>query len=224
MNTHIVKIISIDPVTHNVNQYKIEKPAGYTFTPGQATDVSVNSPELKDEKRSFTFTSLNEDSYLEFTIKSYNDHDGVTKAIGKLRAGDELIIGDVWGAIQYKGPGVFIAGGAGVTPFIAILRDLNKKNKIAGNMLIFSNKTADDIILKDEFEEILGDNFINTITDGKSKQYDSRRIDKEYLKEKISSLDQHFYICGPVPMIEAVEADLLMLNAKPEFIVKEDLG
>jgi predicted ferric reductase len=43
---------------------------------------------------------------------------------GKLKHGDELIIRDVWGAIEYKGEGVFIAGGAGVTPFIAILRQL----------------------------------------------------------------------------------------------------
>jgi predicted ferric reductase len=43
--------------------------------------------------------------------------------IRKLKHGDELIIRDVWGAIEYKGE-VFIAGGAGVTPFIAILRQL----------------------------------------------------------------------------------------------------
>jgi predicted ferric reductase len=42
---------------------------------------------------------------------------------------------------------VFIAGGAGVTPFIAILRQLQAENKIANNKLIFT-KTANDIILK----------------------------------------------------------------------------
>jgi ferredoxin-NADP reductase len=52
------------------------------------------------------------------------------------------------GRIEYKGEGVFIAGGAGVTPFIAILRQLQAENKIANNKLIFTNKTANDIILK----------------------------------------------------------------------------
>ena len=55
---------------------------------------------------------------------------------------------------QYKGKGVFIAGGAGVTPFISIFRDLKKQNKIGNNILIFSNKTEADIILKDEFVEL----------------------------------------------------------------------
>ena len=38
----IVKILSIVPVTHNVNRYRFEKPAGYQFVSGQATDVSIN--------------------------------------------------------------------------------------------------------------------------------------------------------------------------------------
>jgi ferredoxin-NADP reductase len=50
------------------------------------------------------------------------------------------------GAIEYKGEGVFIAGGAGVTPFIAILRQLQAENKTTTNY--FTNKTANDIILK----------------------------------------------------------------------------
>jgi len=41
-----------------------------------------------------------------------------------LKEGEELIIRDVWGAIAYKGEGYFIGGGAGITPFVAILRQL----------------------------------------------------------------------------------------------------
>src|SRR6266516_5523661 len=111
---HIVKIISIEPVTHNVKRFTVEKPPGYSFKPGQATEVSINTPSLKEEKRPFTFTCLPESENLEFTIKIYDDHDGVTKALGKLKEGDELIIRDVCGAIIYNGPGIFIAGGAGV--------------------------------------------------------------------------------------------------------------
>lgn len=153
MDQAIVKIISIEPVTHNVKRFKLEKPMGYSFNPGQATEVSINTPELKEERRPFTFTCLPEDDHLEFTIKIYTDHDGVTNALGNLKAGGELIVRDVWGAIEYKGPGVFLAGGAGVTPFIAILRYLYKEGIVSGNKLIFSNRTSKDIILKDEFEK-----------------------------------------------------------------------
>ena len=113
---HTVKILKVEPVTHDVRRFTVEKPEGFRFEPGQATLVSINQPEWQKEKRPFTFTSLNEWPDLEFTIKIYPDHDGVTSQLGKLRAGDELVIRKPWGTIQYKGPGWFIAGGAGVTP------------------------------------------------------------------------------------------------------------
>jgi len=221
MESHIVKILSVEPVTHNVRRFTVEKPTGYEFEPGQATEVSINTHELKDEARPFTFTSLGENPNLEFTIKIYTDHNGVTNALGKLNPDNELILRDVWGAIAYNGPGVFIAGGAGVTPFIAILRWLYKDNKIDGNKLIFSNKTSKDIILKDEFTKMLGDNFINTITDEKNSDFENRHIDEAFLKEKIDDFSQHFYICGPPPMVKGISETLTALGADPESVVFE---
>lgn len=221
MEEHIVKILSAEHVTHDVKRFKIERPANYTFIPGQATDVAINKPEWKNEKRPFTFTGLNDWDHLEFTIKIYSDHAGVTNQLGQLKAGDELIIHDVWGAIHYKGEGVFIAGGAGVTPFIAILRQLKKENKVGNNILLFSNKTSKDIILKDEFTNILGKKFINTITQEKIPGFDHHIIDEEYLKQKISNFKQHFYICGPDKMVEAIKATLEKLGGKDTVITVE---
>lgn len=129
MEQHIVRILNIEQVTHDVKRFQIEKPEGYSFIPGQATDVSVNLPEWENEKRPFTFTCLNKEPYLEFTIKIYQSRGGVTNELGKLRPGDELIIRDVWGAISYKGKGTFIAGGAGVTPFLQFCGTSNQKMK-----------------------------------------------------------------------------------------------
>jgi ferredoxin-NADP reductase len=218
---HVVQILSTENVTHNVKHFKLSKPDSYHFTPGQATDIVINLPGWKEERRPFTFTSLNDWDYLEFTIKIYDDHDGVTNQLGKLKVGDELILHDVWGAIQYKGEGVFIAGGAGVTPFIAILRQLNKDGKLDNNRLIFSNKTSKDIILKEEFEKMLGDHFINTLTQEKTEIYDNRKIDESYLKEKINDFSQYFYICGPDAMIESVSKVLQKLGVHENKIVIE---
>ena len=221
MEEHIIKIIDVSAVTHDVRRFTLEKPDGYTFTPGQATEVSVNTPELKDEKRPFTFTSLPDAPHLEFTIKIYGDHDGVTQALGKLRKGDELIIGDAWGAITYKGPGTFIAGGAGVTPFIAILRYLYKENRIANNQLFFSNKTAKDIILREEFEKMLQDRFINTLTREKHDKYLYGRIDKAFIIQRITDFDQHFYVCGPDQFVKDIQNTLTAAGARPDTVVIE---
>ena len=221
MEEHIVNVLKTENVTHNVRRFTVEKPDGYSFTPGQATEVSVNKESLKNERRPFTFTSLNEWLNLEFTTKMYTDHHGVTEALGKVKEGDELLIHDVWGAINYKGPGVFIAGGAGVTPFIAIFRQLQKDNKLDGNKLIFSNKTEKDIILKDEFSKMLGKNFYNTLTQEKSQKYDHRKIDRAFLQGQIKDFSQNFYVCGPDQFVKDITDFLQELGAKADAVVFE---
>ncbi|MHB8580402.1 MAG: FAD-binding oxidoreductase [Ignavibacteriaceae bacterium] len=222
MQDYKVKILDIKNATHDVKSLKIEKPAGYKFFPGQAADVSINKPNYIDEKRPFTFTSLNDWDYLEFTIKIYNDHNGVTKEIGNLKVGEELIIGEPWGVISYKGDGIFIAGGAGVTPFIAILRELNSTNKIGNNKLIFANKTEEDIILKDELKQILGKNFLNILSNQKSDKYLYGFITEEFLKSTMNDFNEIFYSCGPPPMMDSLENIFHNLNIPSEQIVKEE--
>ena len=105
-----------------------------------------------------------DDDYLEFTIKIIQQPEGLNHRLNTVKQGDEFEISCAWGAIEYKGEGVFIAGGAGVTPFISIFRHLKQQNKIGNNAFMFSNKTEADIILREEFEAMLGKNFINIIT------------------------------------------------------------
>ena len=221
---HIVRILSITPVTHDVYHFRVEKPEGYTFVPGQATEVSINKLEWIEERRPFTFTSLNEEPTLEFTIKSYGDHKGVTDALSKLKPGDSLIIRDVWGAIAYNGPGYFIAGGAGITPFIAIFRQLHKDGKLAGNKLFFSNKTSKDIIMEKELTEMLGDNAVFVLTQEAAPAKEgilSGRINEAFLKEHVTDFSKHFYVCGPDIMVGDINDTLEQLGVSPETVVFE---
>ena len=221
MEEHTVKIISSGSLTHDVKFFRVEKPAGYSFTPGQAADVSVNTPELKNIKRPFTFTCLNHDPYLEFIIKKYPSHNGVTNEIHKLEPGHELIISNAWGAISYKGPGSFIAGGAGITPFISIFRDLKTKNQVRGNRLIFANKTKADIILEEEFRELLGPDFINILSEEDHPGYFHGMISEEFLRSKISDFNKNFYLCGPPPMMTALKKQLSVLGVEKNSITLE---
>jgi len=223
MEEHIVKILNIEEVTHDVKSFKVEKPEGYSFVPGQATDVSVNAPGLRNEKRPFTFTGLNSAGYLEFTIKIYSERNGITNEIGKLKPGSELIIRDVWGDISYKGEGVFIAGGAGITPFISIFRELHFRKKIGTNMLVFANKTKDDIILESEFKWLLGDLFINILSDDMSEGYNHGFITEEFLKNNIPALYNNYYLCGPPPMIVNMLRQLSNLGISKDLITMEKI-
>lgn len=223
MEKHIVKIQSISPVTHNVNRYLVEKPNGYNFIPGQATEVSINKGDWKDENRPFTFTSLPDDDHLEFTIKSYTDHDGVTNKFLDLEAGDEFIIHEVFGAINYDNEGVFVAGGAGVTPFVAILRDLHSQGKMGNNKLIFANKTRKDIIYEEEFRDMLGENFVNVLSEEKAEGFKHGYIDEAILKENKIDKAKNVYLCGPPPMMDSMMELFEKMGIEESWIVAEDV-
>jgi ferredoxin-NADP reductase len=218
-----VRILEIADVTHNVRRYRVERPEGFSFEPGQATELSLDEEGWRDKKHPFTFTALADAPYLEFTIKSYFDTggDGVTERLHGYRPGQSLILRDAWGTITYRGPGVFIAGGAGVTPFIAILRDLHHRRKLEGHTLIVSNRTEADIILRDEFEAMRGLETIWTVTDDAQSGLLHERIDAGFLKRHVRAFDQNFYLCGPDDMVKALRGTLKELGAEIENVTWE---
>ncbi len=193
----------------------------FLFIPGQATGVSINKPEWKDIKRPFTFTSIPSNEYLEFTIKSYPDHQGVTNQLVNLREGDELILHETFGNIIYREEGVFIAAGAGVTPFISIFRELEYSNLLGNNKLIFANKTHHDIINEIEFNNLLGDKFVNILSEEDYKKYDYGLITEEYLLNNCDLHNQMIYLCGPPEMMQAIELILYKLDINKKLIITE---
>lgn len=216
-----VKVLSIDNATHDVVHITAEKPKGISFLPGQAVDVSIPVPGWETELRPFTFTSLPSDDYIEFFIKTYPERKGVTEQIGKLHEGSILEIGEVFGDIQYKGEGIFLAGGAGITPFISILKSLKSQNSLGNNKLIFANKTSGDIIHKKFFEGLLGKNFINVLSEEKNNGYEHGYITRELIESQAQGDQTRFYLCGPPPMMDAVLKQLTELHIPDGRIVKE---
>lgn len=222
MKNQVVQIKSIAFITHNVLQIVTEKPEGMTFIPGQATELFIDESGWELEGRPFTFTGLPDEEYLEFMIKTYPSHNGVTNKLRSLKAGGQVILNDVFGAISYKGEGTFIAGGAGVTPFISILRDLKAKDKLGNNTLIFANTSKKDIFLEAEFQEMLGANFITILSDETVEGSAHGRITEQFLKACKLSFEKQFYLCGPPPMMAVVEEQLSHLHVKKEQLVMEE--
>lgn len=222
METYILKVKTVTNATHDVLRIVTEKPPHFSFSSGQATEMAINKPGWQEKKRPFTFTSLPDDDHLEFIIKTYPQHNGVTNELLKLKEGNELIIGEPWGTIGYKGEGLFIAGGAGITPFIPIFKQLHSINKTGNNKLLFANKTKSDIINEIEFKRMLGENFINILSDEKTDEYAHGFITEELIKQSITDLNRYFYICGPPVMMNIIEKQLNHLNVNKELIVKEE--
>lgn len=215
-----LKIVDIIFDTHNVKRFVIEKPEGFIeYTPGQAVNVSIDKPGWENEIRPFTITSLSSWEFLEFVIKIYDHRESVTHEIGKLKVGDHFLVHDVFDTISYKGPGIFIAGGTGITPFIPIFRALHHSGNLRNIALLYSNKTREDIILGEELFKLLGSAFMNVFTREGVIGFRERKIDRRFLIENIGTFDHRFYVCGPKSFTDDITEALVSLGAEPDSVI-----
>ena len=217
---YIVKILDIKNISENIKKIKTEKPKNYNFISGQHTLISINKIELKDKKRPFSFSSSDKNDFLEFIIKIYNERNGITTEFGKLKVKDELIIGESKGKISYKGKGIFIAAGTGITPFISIIKSLNETEQ-KNNLLIYSNGTKNQIILEKELRKLFNNNAIFILSREKKEGYKHGHIDKDFLKTNIKNFSQNFYLCGPFKLVFELKKILMGLGAEQENIISE---
>ena len=167
-------------------------------------------------------TSQPEDAdRVEFVIKSYPDHDGVTEQIAGMQPGDRVLAEEPAGAITDHGAGVFIAGGAGVTPFIPILRRRAREDTLSGCRLVYSNATEADIILREEWEGMDGLDTVWTITDQEDTDLPKTKVDKAFLQKVLTDTAQPFYICGPKAMVNDVRDALTEIGVAKDNIITE---
>lgn len=221
MKRRVVKVLKTDFLNTVVKRFVVKKPAGYAFIPGQATAVSINEPRFLNQSRPFTFTSLSQSDYLEFIVKIYAERNGVTKKLLEVKAGDELIIHEPFGTISYQGAGLFIAGGMGVTPFIAIFRQLELQAQLVGNSLLFANRTAGDIILKEELERLLDANYVNVLETTNDPGIKNGFIGSKLLRQYATTDTAYFYICGPEKFTIIIIKHLLTLGIDKSRIIIE---
>ena len=224
MSTELLKtkILEKDWLTHNVLRLRLERPTGYLFSAGQAVELGMDTPKWKDVTAPFTLTGLANESYLEFILKVYPEHNGFTQALSELSIDSTLSITPAWDSFKYKGPGVFIAGGTGITPFIAIIRDLaHKEIPLSNHGLLWANKTHDDIFLKDEFTQNLGERFVNILSKENHPEYKTGKLDATFLGLQKLNVSQCFYICGPGSFSADIKKILIDLGALENNIITD---
>lgn len=219
--SHDATLLMTEFVTHDVQRLLLTRPEGLDWQPGQGVEVHIDTDEWRDEGRPFTPTSLPNDQLLEFTTKRYPEGDGMTMALHGLQPGARLKLSDAFGSITYQGPGTFIAAGTGLTPFLGILRQLAADDALDGHKLLLTNKSERDVICEKELKHDLGDDCVLTFTREHGPEHQGQRIDLDFLRSRLSTLDGKFYVCGPDAFVEAINGQLKELGVQPEQLVYE---
>jgi predicted ferric reductase len=198
----------------------IEPQQRFSFNSGQFCFLRLNKNRLY-ANHPFTISSSPKDKYLSFTMKNTGRF---TKIASKLEEGDEIIVDGPFGIFTIedsKKDLVFIAGGVGITPFMSIIKDVAGKEAKQHVTLLYGSRTENDIIFKNELENIKEDwlRKVFVLSNDNSNNYEKGYIDKKIIKKYVENINNSlFYICGPEPMQKQVVKILKDLGVKKNNI------
>jgi len=192
---------------------RLKWPEGYDvdFKTGQF--ITVYWPDTPAYKRAYSLSSCALDrGFYEVTVK--RDGKMGARIVDWAKAGDKLgVLPPVGRFLPVYEPGkhlVCIAGGSGVTPFRAFVREATRRKLDTHITILYSVRTTNDIIFDSEFRQLEHENpnfnfFVTCTRLSAADPWTGRRgrIDAAWVKEQV--LDQPntvFYACGPNELVE----------------------
>lgn len=208
----------------------IEKPDGFTFEAGQYVLLQTRV-DGRPLRRSYTIASAPHEQDIHITVRT-QPHGRVSPTLAELEAGETIgVLGPVGEFTRTdEEHSVFVAAGAGITPFISMLRDAKKHGDTRRVTVLYTNKTPEQMLYREELESYAQEDWLEltqTITQPQDAQtpWNERtgRLTREDLKQLLSD-DTVFYLCGSNAMVRAFTAYLTELEASPEQIRTENYG
>ncbi|MCC6643646.1 ferric reductase-like transmembrane domain-containing protein [Candidatus Peregrinibacteria bacterium] len=195
----------------NLNSWKTE--------PGQFITVRFLAKNFYFQAHPFSLSAIPTNEHFRITIKVCGDFTG---NIPKLKPGTKVIIGGAYGIFtannQAKEKYLFIAGGVGITPIRSLVEDLAPQHDIS---LIYSNRSADNVIFKNELDQIASKHPfpIHYLYTSENTGQVNGRLDEDKLNTLIKDLkERQVYLCGPLPMNKAISALLRKMGLSAEQI------
>jgi len=203
---------------------------------GQHVDVRLTAEDGYQAERSYSIASAPDGSRVELTVERLDDGEVSPYLTDELRPGDRIELrGPIGGYFVWElsvgGPVLLVAGGSGIVPLMAMIRTRVAAGSGTEMRLLFSSRSWDDVIYRDELERLAGDAGLvvtHTLTRSQPPGWTgyARRVDAEILREVGPRAGErpHVYVCGPTPFVEAVAEALVQLGHEPRMIKTERFG
>ncbi len=212
--------------TADVKSFRFDRPSNFNFKAGQFMFVTIKTDHEEMKKHVTISSSPTDVGYIEFT-KKLTGHP-YSNALELLEVGYWAKIDAPYGTFTFEGEYAKIAiltGGIGITPFRSICRYVRDKNLDTDIVLIYGNRSEQDIVFKDELEKMQNKSFniIHTL-EKPSKQWRGLQgyIDENMVKREIPDYSERiFYISGPPVMINAMEKILNKIGISTDNIKTE---
>jgi ferredoxin-NADP reductase len=198
---------------------------------GQHLDVRLTAEDGYQAERSYSIASAPGDP-LAITVERLEDGEVSPYLVDDVADGDAFEVrGPIGGYFVWDGdepePVLLVAGGSGVVPLMAMARHRARVGSTAPMRLLYSSRTWDDVIYRDELET-LGIEVVHTLTRRQPTGWSgySRRIDDNLLREvAFPAVDgPRVYVCGSTRFVDAAADGLVRLGYDPRSIRTERFG
>ena len=233
----ICTVTAIRVETPEVSSFTLELPTWRPHRAGQHYDVRLTAPDGYQAQRSYSIASPpSRVGAVDLTIEKIADGEVSPYFHDVLEVGDRVEVrGPIGGYFVWEpalgGPLLLVAGGSGVVPLMAILRERASVDSMPPAVLLYSSRTFDDVIYRDELTALAdgdaGLRLIQTLTRSQPPGWTGydRRIDRAMLAEALAAgASPLVYICGPTLLVEAAANGLVELGVPPAQVRTERFG
>jgi propane monooxygenase reductase subunit len=215
VGTVSAEITELTALTHDITRMVLAlvEPGALRFYPGQYVDIHI--PGHPDEHRSFSMAApATPSGRLEFIIKRYPGGHFSGLLEDKLVVGDKLEVTGPYGSFTLRASSdrrlVFAAGGAGMAPMLALLRQLAEAGSERQISFYYGARTEADLICAAELAEVGGRlpqlKFVPCLSESWPETWNPATTG--FVHDVVGRHEQQLgdcdiYLCGPPPMIDA---------------------
>ena len=224
----IQNVVTELPDTKTIN---LKWPEAYDIDFKTGQFITVHWLDTPSYNRAFSLSSCALDrGFYEITVK--RDGKMGTRIVDWAKAGDKMgVLPPTGRFLPVYEPNkhlICIAGGSGVTPFRAFVREATRRELETKIAILYSVRTTNDIIFNDEFHQMELDNpnfdfYVTCTRLVPEDPWTGRRgrINADWVKERIHDLPNTvFYACGPNELVEFAEALVLRDLGVPKAQMK----
>ena len=232
----LATITAIRSETAQVKSFTLSLPGWLPHRAGQHYDIRLTAEDGYRAQRSYSIASQPERTgEIDLTIERVEGGEVSAFMHETAAVGDRIEVrGPIGGYFVWEaslgGPLLLIAGGSGIVPLMSMLRHRSASGSTAPARLLYSSRTYDDVIYREELDRSKGNGLevFHTLTRSQPDGWAgfSRRIDSRMLSEvsQVYGAKALTFICGPTPLVESAANGLLELGLKSERIKTERFG
>jgi ferredoxin-NADP reductase len=204
---------------------------------GQHVDVRLTAEDGYQAQRSYSIASVPAVGQVTLTVERIAEGEVSPYLAGEARKGDQFELrGPIGGYFVWTpdlaGPLFLVAGGSGVVPLMAMLRQRAAGDSAVPATLLYSSRTIDDIIYCAELDRLArqssGFKLVHTLTRERPAGWRgfTRRIDRVMLGSVgyPPKTSPRIFVCGPTPLVEVTARALRDIGHEPHLIKTERFG